>query len=75
MDGNDKESTAACAFSHHCNEVGVHSAEVVVVDIVGDGHTVIAFLLAGRFAIHMAELGAAVLRVPRHLQGKKNKVP
>lgn len=75
MDGNDEEGPPTRALGHHRNEVGVHSTEVVVVDVVGDGHAVIALLLAGGFAIHMAELGAAVLWVPRHLQGEKHNAP
>lgn len=70
MDGNDKEGPSACTLGHHRDEVWVHSAEVVVMDAVGDRHAVVAFLLAGGLAIHMAELGAAVLRVPRHLWGE-----
>lgn len=69
MDGNDEEGPSARTLCHHRDEVRVHSAELVVMDAVGDGHAVIAFVLAGGLAVHVAELGAAVLWVPRHLWG------
>lgn len=64
MQGNDEEGPPAGALSHHCNEIGVHSAEVIVLDAVGDGHRVVAVLLAGWFAKDVAELGAPVLGMP-----------
>lgn len=67
MDGDDEEGPSACALGHHRHEVRVDGAEVVVMDAVGDGHAVVALVLAGGLAVHVAELGAAVLRVPRHL--------
>lgn len=75
MDGNDEEGPPTRTLGHHRNEVGVHGAEVVVVDVAGDGHTVVALVLAGSFTVHVAELGAAVLWVPRHLQGEKHNMP
>lgn len=64
VQGDDEEGPPASALSHDCNELGVHGAEVVVVDAAGDGHRVVAVLLAGRFAKDVAELGAPVLGVP-----------
>lgn len=75
MYGNDHKGPSARTLSHHRNEVGVYSAELVVMDVVGDGHAVIAFLLTGWSAIHVAELGGAVLQVPRHLQLEKHNAP
>lgn len=64
MQGDDEEGPSTCALSHDCNEVGVHGTEMIVVDAVGDGHRVVAVLLAGWFAKHVAKLGAPVLGVP-----------
>lgn len=64
MQGDDEEGPTASTLSNNCNEVGVHSAEVIVMDAVGDGHRVVAVLLAGRLAKDVAELGASVLGVP-----------
>lgn len=64
MEGDDKEGAPTSTFSDHSNEVGVHGTEVVVVDAACDGHRVVAVLFAGRLAIDMSELGAAVLGVP-----------
>lgn len=64
VQGNDEEGPPTSALSHNRNEVGVHGTEVIVVDTVGDGHRVIAVLLAGWFAKNVAELGAPVLGVP-----------
>ena len=67
VQGDDEEGTPTSTLSHDCNEVGVHSAEMIVLDAVGDGHRVVAVLLAGWFAKDVAELGAPVLGVPWHL--------
>lgn len=75
LDGNDEEGAAARALGDHGDEAGVHGTEVVVVHVAGDGHAVIALVLAGGFAVHVPEFGAAVLWVPRHLQGEKQNMP
>lgn len=64
VQGDDEEGAPSGALRHHGDEVGVHGAEVIVVDAVGDGHRVVAVLLAGRLAEDVAELGAPVLGVP-----------
>lgn len=64
VQGDDEEGTPTSTLSHDCNEVGVHSAEMIVLDAVGDGHRVVAVLLAGWFAKDVAELGTPVLGVP-----------
>lgn len=64
VQGDDEEGPPTSTLSHDCNEVGVHSTEMIVVDAAGDGHGVVAVLLAGWFAKDMAELGAPVLGVP-----------
>lgn len=64
MQGDDEEGAPSSTLGHHGNEVGVHGAELIVVDAVGDGHRVVAVLLAGWFAKDVAELGAPVLGVP-----------
>lgn len=64
VQGNDEEGPPTGALSHDCNETGVHGAEVVVLDAVGDGHRVVAVLLAGWFAKDVAKLGAPVLGMP-----------
>lgn len=64
VQGNDEEGPPTGALSHDCNEIGVHSAEVIVLDAVGDGHRIVAVLLAGWFAKDVAELGAPVLGMP-----------
>lgn len=64
MQGDDEEGAPTCTLSDHCDEVGVHCTEVIVVNAAGDGHGVVAVLLAGRFAKDVAELGAPVLGVP-----------
>lgn len=64
VQGDDEEGTPASTLSHDRDEVGVHSAEMIVLDAVGDGHGVVAVLLAGWLAKDVAELGAPVLGVP-----------
>lgn len=64
MQRDDKEGPPTSTLSHDSDEVGVHGAEVIVVDAPGDGYRVVAVLLGGYFAKDMAELGAAVLGVP-----------
>lgn len=64
MQGDDEEGPPTSAFSDHSDEVGVHGTEVVVMDAACDGHRVITVLFAGRLAVDMAELGAAILGVP-----------
>lgn len=64
MQRDDKEGAPTGTLSHDGNEVGVHGTEMVVVHAAGDGHGVIAILLAGWFAEDVPELGAPVLGVP-----------
>lgn len=63
VQGDDEEGTPTSTLSHDCNEIGVHSTEMIVWDAVGDGHRVVA-VLVGWFAKDVAELGAPVLGVP-----------
>lgn len=68
MDGQDHEGPSPGALGDDGEEARVDGAEVVVVDAARDGHAVIAALLGGGLAKHVAELGAAVLRTPCHLE-------
>ena len=75
VDGQHHEGSPAGALGDDGKEAGVDGAEVVVMDTAGDGHAVVAGLFGGRLAEHVAELGAAVLRSPCHLEGEEDTLP
>lgn len=64
LEGDDEEGAAAGTLCHDGKEAGVDSAEMVVVDILGDGDAVEAVLPARHLPIDVSKLGAAVLRAP-----------
>lgn len=68
MDGQDQEGPSSGALGDDGEEAWVDGTEVVVLDAACDGHAIIAALLGGGLAKHVAELGAAVLRTPCHLE-------
>lgn len=68
MDGQDQEGPSSGALGDDGEEAWVDGTEGVVMDAACDGHAIIAALLGGGLAKHVAELGAAVLRTPCHLE-------
>lgn len=62
--GNDDERAPAGALCDHCQERGVDGTEVVVMDVLGDGDTVVAVLPVADFAVDISKLGASVGRAP-----------
>lgn len=68
MDGQDQEGSSPGALGDDGEEAWIDGAEVVVLDAACDGHAIVAALLGGGLAKHVAELGAAVLRTPCHLE-------
>lgn len=69
MDRQNQEGSAPGALRDDGDEARVDGAEVVVLDAACDRHAIVAVLLSGSFAEHVAKLGAAVLRTPCHLRG------
>ena len=55
-DGDDKEGPSTGALCNDGQELGVYGAEVVVMDVFGDGDAVEAVLPAARFAVHVSKL-------------------
>lgn len=68
MDGQDQEGPAPGALGDDRKETGIGGTEGVVLDAARDRHAIIAALLGGGLTKHVAELGAAVLRTPCHLE-------
>lgn len=68
MDGQDQEGPSPGALGDDRQETWIDGTEGVVLDAACDRHAVIAALLGGGLTEHVAELGAAVLRTPCHLQ-------
>lgn len=68
MDGQDQEGPSSGTLGDDGEEAWIGSAEGVVLDAARDRHAIIAALLGGGLAEHVAELGAAVLRTPCHLE-------
>lgn len=60
----DYERTSAGALGDHGHELGVDGAEVIVVDVLGDGDAVEAVLPVAHFAVDVSKLGASVGRTP-----------
>lgn len=60
----DNERTSTGALGHHGHELRVDGAEVVVVDVLGDGYAVVAVLPVAYFAVDVSKLGASVGRTP-----------
>lgn len=56
----NNERTSSSALGDDCHELGVDSAEVVVMDILGDGDTFEALLPVGHFSVDISKLGASV---------------
>lgn len=56
----NNERTSAGALGDDCHKLGVDSAEVVVMDILGDGDTFEALLPVGHFSVDISKLGASV---------------
>lgn len=68
MDGQDQEGPSSSAFGDDREETWIDGTEGVVLDAACDRHAIIAALLGGGLTKHVAELGAAVLRTPCHLE-------
>lgn len=68
MDGQDQEGPSPGALGDDRQETWIDGTEGVVLDAACDRHAIIAALLGGGLTEHVAELGAAVLRTPCHLQ-------
>lgn len=60
----DDEGTSTGALGDHGHKLGVDGAEVVVVDVLGDGDAVVAVLPVAHFAVDVSKLGASVGRTP-----------
>lgn len=56
MEWDNKERSSSCALGDHSEELGVNGTEVVVMDTVGDGNSLITLLPASRFSVNMSEL-------------------
>lgn len=56
VDGNDVESAASSHFGNYGHILGVNSAKLRVMCILGNLHIVVAILSFGRFTIDMTEL-------------------
>lgn len=69
LQGDDKKGATSCTLGDYGQEAGIDCAEVVVVDVLGDGDPIKAVLPVGHLPVHVPELGTAVLRSPGHLQG------
>lgn len=69
LQGDDQEGATSRTLGDYGQEAGIDRAEVVVVDILGDGDPIKAVLPVGHLPVHVPELGTAVLRSPGHLQG------
>lgn len=61
---DDEEGAAAGTLGDDGQVARVDGAEMVVVDVLGDGDPVEAVLPARRLPVNIPELGAAVLRPP-----------
>ncbi len=68
MKRDNEERSSSRALGDHGEEFGVNGTEVVVMDAVSDGNSLVTLFPASRFSINMPELGASVHGVPRHLQ-------
>lgn len=56
----NNERASAGTFCDDTHELGVDGTEVVVVDVLGDGHAIEAVLSISYFSINVAKLGASV---------------
>lgn len=63
-DRDNDEGPPSRALSNDSQVFGVHSAEVVVMDVLGDGNAVKAVLPVGHLAVNVPKLGASVCRTP-----------
>lgn len=68
MDVQDQEGPSPGALGDDREETWIDGTEGVVLDAARDRHAIIAALLGGGLTKHVAELGAAVLRTPCHLE-------
>lgn len=68
MKWDNEERSSSRTLCDHRKEFGVNGAEVVVMNAVSDGNSLVTLFPASRFSINMPELGASVRGVPRHLQ-------
>lgn len=66
-DWYNDEGPSSGALCHYGQELAVDGAEVVVMDILGDGDAFEAVLPVGNFAVDVSKLGASVGRAPWHL--------
>lgn len=67
MKWDNEERSSSRALGDHGQEFGVNGTEVVVMDAVSDGNSLVTLFPASRFSINVPELGAPVHGVPRHL--------
>jgi len=58
------ESASAGTLGDDCQELGVDGAEVVVMDVLGDGEAVEAVLPVAHLSVDISKLGASVGRTP-----------
>lgn len=56
----NNERAPAGTLGDDCHELRVDGAEVVVMDVLGDGDTVEAVLPVGHFSVDISKLGASV---------------
>lgn len=68
MDGQDQEGPSSGTLGDDREETWIDGTEGVVLDAACDRHAIVAALLGGGLTKHVAELGAAVLRTPCHLE-------
>ena len=62
--GHNDEGATSGALGHDGQELGVNGAEVVVMDVLGDGNTIKAVFPIGHLAVDVSKLGASVGRAP-----------
>ena len=62
--GDNDEGATSRALGYDGQELGVDGAEVVVVDVLGDGDTIKAVFPIGHLAVDVSKLGASVSRAP-----------
>lgn len=63
-DWDNDEGTSSGTLCHYGQELAVDGAEVVVMDVLGDGDAFEAVLPVGNFAVDVSKLGASVGRAP-----------
>lgn len=63
-DRDNDEGSSSSALRHYGQELAVDSAEMVVMDVLGDGDPFEAVLPVGDFPVDVSKLRASVGRAP-----------